>query len=40
MIWILLSADMIFIFGVTTFEGDDDEELLEDILTGVVDPER
>lgn len=26
-------------FGVTTFEGDDDAELLEDIFTGVVDPD-
>lgn len=25
--------------GVTTLEGDDEEELLEDILTGVVDPD-
>lgn len=26
-------------FGVTTFEGDDDDELLDDIFTGVVEPE-
>lgn len=38
-ICILLSADTILIFGVTTLDGEDDEELLEDILTGVVDPD-
>lgn len=26
-------------FGVTTLEGDDDAELLEDIFTGVEDPD-
>lgn len=30
---------MILMFGVTTFDGDDDAELLEEIFTGVVDPE-
>lgn len=35
----LLSAEMILIFGVTIFVGDEDEELLEEILTGVVEPD-
>lgn len=26
--------------GVTTFEGEEDDELLDEILTGVVDPDR
>lgn len=39
MICSLLSADIILMLGVTTLEGDDEEELLEDILTGVVDPD-
>ena len=35
----LLSAEIILMFGVTTLEGDDDDELLEDIFTGVVEPD-
>lgn len=30
---------MIFIFGVTTFDGDDEDELLDEIFTGVVEPD-
>lgn len=30
---------MIFMLGVTTFDGEEEDEPLEDILTGVVDPD-
>lgn len=39
MICSLLSADMMFMFGVTTLDGEEDAELLEEILTGVVEPD-
>lgn len=39
MICSLLSADIMLMLGVTTLEGDEEEELLEDILTGVEEPD-
>lgn len=34
-----MSGVITLMFGVITLDGDDDAELLEDIFTGVVDPE-
>lgn len=39
MICNLLSADITLMLGVTTFEGDEEAELLEEIFTGVVEPD-